>query len=66
LEKFIAEFGVESIRFLTADREFASKEWLAYLVEKKIAYRLPLKANYQITNKRGQLIRASRRIIKQS
>lgn len=59
LEKFIAEFGVESIRFVTADREFASKEWLVYLVKKKISYRLRIKANYQITNKRGQLIRAS-------
>lgn len=27
LEKFIAEFGVETIRFVTADREFASQEW---------------------------------------
>ncbi len=60
LDKFIAEFGVESIRFVTADREFASKEWLAYLVKKKIPYRLRIKASCQITNKRGQLIRASK------
>jgi len=60
LEKFIAEFGVESIRFVTADREFCSKEWLAYLIEKKISYRLRIKANYQITNARGELIRASK------
>lgn len=60
LEKFIAEFGVESIRFVTADREFASKEWLAYLVKKKIAYRLRIKASYQITNKRGVFVRASK------
>lgn len=60
LEKFIAEFGVKSIRFVTADREFCSKEWLVYLIEKKISYRLRIKANYQITNARGELIRAAK------
>lgn len=60
LEKFITEFGVESIRFVTADREFCSKEWLAYLIEKKISYRLRIKASYQISNARGELVRASR------
>jgi len=60
LEKFIAEFGLESIRFVTADREFCSKEWLSYLIEKKISYRLRIKANYQITNAKGELVRASR------
>jgi hypothetical protein len=60
LEKFIAQFGIESIRFVTADREFCSKEWLAFLIQKKIAYRLRIKANHQITNARGELIRAAR------
>lgn len=60
LQKFIDEFGVESIRFVTADREFCSKEWLAYLIENKISYRLRIKASYQITNARGKIMRASR------
>lgn len=60
LEKFIDEFGVESIRFVTADREFCSKDWLEFLIDRKIPYRLRIKANYQITNARGQLMRASR------
>jgi len=60
LEKFIGEFGVESIRFVTADREFCAREWLGYLIEKKISYRLPIKANYQITNAKGKMIRASK------
>ena len=60
LEKFIDEFGATSIRFVTADREFCSNQWLSYLIEKKISYRLRIKANYQITNARGELIRASR------
>ena len=60
LEKFIAEFGLESIRFVTADREFCSKEWLDYLVENEISYRLRIKANYQISNAGGELISASK------
>ncbi len=60
LEEFIAAFGVKSIRFVTADREFCSKEWLKYLIEKQISYRLRIKANYQITNAGGGLIRASK------
>jgi transposase len=59
LQKFIDEFTAESIRCVTADREFCSKDWLAYLVENKIAFRLRIKASYQITNSRGRLIRAS-------
>lgn len=60
LEKFIAEFGLESIGFVTADREFCSKEWLEFLIKKKISYRLRIKANYQITNAKGERIRASK------
>ncbi len=60
LEKFIAECGVESIRYVTADREFCAKEWLSYLIAKKIPYRLRIKANYQITNAKGKMIRASK------
>ncbi len=60
LQKFVDEFGVSSIRFVTADREFCSKAWLEFLIENKISYRLRIKANYQITNARGKLIRASR------
>lgn len=60
LERFIAEFQMESIKFVTADREFCSKEWLGYLIEKRISYRLRIKANYQITNAKGELIRASK------
>ena len=60
LQKFIDEFGEESIRFVTADREFCSKAWLKHLIEKKISYRLRIKANHQITNARGTKVRASR------
>lgn len=60
LKQFIDEFGASSIRFVTADREFASKDWIDYLVEEKIEFRLRIKASYQITSSRGKLIRASK------
>lgn len=59
LQKFIDEFGAESIRFVTADREFCSKAWLKYLIENEISYRLRIKASYRITNARGTQVRAS-------
>jgi len=60
IEQFLEEFHVGSIRFVSADREFASKEWLKYLVDQKIGFRLRIKANARITDKRGKLIRASK------
>jgi hypothetical protein len=60
LEKFITEFGLESIGFVTADREFCSKEWLGFLIKSKISYRLRIKANNQISNAKGELMRASK------
>ena len=59
MQQFIDKFGAGSIRFVAADREFASKEWLAYLVKNKIGLRLRIKANTLITDKRGRSIHAS-------
>ena len=36
LEKYLAIFGVASIRFVTCDREFASHQWLNYLNHRRI------------------------------
>lgn len=60
VQQFVDEFGAESIEFVTADREFASHEWLTYLVERKISFRLRIKANTLITDKRGRRIHASK------
>lgn len=60
IEQFIAEFGTDGIGFVTADREFASTEWLDFLVRRRISFRLPIKANARITDKRGKLMRASK------
>jgi len=60
LEQFLAEFPAAGVRFVTADREFASVKWLKYLVDRKIGFRLRIKANARITDKRGKSIRASK------
>jgi hypothetical protein len=60
VEQFIAEFGADGIDFVTADREFASKEWLDFLVKHRISFRLRIKANVRITDKGGKLMRASK------
>lgn len=60
IEQFLAEFTADQIRFVSADREFASQKWLKYLVEQKIGFRLRIKANARITDKHGKPIRASK------
>lgn len=60
IERFLEEFAADQIRFASADREFASVKWLRYLVERKIGFRLRIKANARITDKRGNSIRASK------
>ena len=60
VQQLIDEFGAEGIKFIGADREFASKEWLAFLVKNKIGFRLRIKANTLMTDKRGRSIYASK------
>lgn len=60
IEQFVEEFGAAGIRFVAADREFASHKWLKYLVDRRIGFRLRIKANARITDKHGKPIRASR------
>ena len=60
IAQFLEEFGADQIRFVSADREFASKDWLQYLVARKIGFRLRIKANVRITDKRGKTVRASK------
>jgi hypothetical protein len=60
LEKYLDIFSPSSIKFVTADREFASKVWIDYLAHKKIGFCLRIKANTRITDKRGKRLRADR------
>jgi Transposase DDE domain. len=54
LENYLAIFPASSIKFVTADREFASRKWIDYLAEKKIGFCLKIKANARISDKSGK------------
>jgi hypothetical protein len=60
LQKYLEIFPASSIKFVTADREFASRAWIDYLAHRKIGFCLRIKANTRITDKGGKLMRAGR------
>lgn len=60
LERFLEQFPAASVAYLCADREFVGKEWLAYLVEKGIGFRIRLRNNTQVPNARGEKVSVKR------
>ena len=44
LERFMALLGKERVRFITADREFIGREWIGWLLEQGLAFRIRVKA----------------------
>jgi hypothetical protein len=60
LSEFDRLFGFDSIDFLCADREFVSKKLFAYMKNNRIDFRIRLRANTLISNRRGQMVRATR------
>lgn len=54
LQRFLAVFGKEQITFLCADREFASRDWIAWLRNAGVSFRLRLKSDVLVTNGRGE------------
>ena len=45
LNRFIRLFGVKSIAFLTADREFIGQDWWQFLIDYKMPFYIRLRAN---------------------
>jgi hypothetical protein len=60
LDEFGHLFGFSSIAYLCADREFIGKVWFAYLRRHGIACRIRIRANTQVTNRRGLAVEARR------
>ncbi len=58
IEDYLELFPLLSISYVCADREFASLKWLEFLTRKKIPYRLRIKANHELTDKRGKAMKA--------
>ena len=55
MEKFIATFGVSSISWLLADREFIGKKWFKFLRQQNIPFRIRVKQNFQVSAKKGPI-----------
>lgn len=60
VEDYLKLFSLESIAYICADREFASRAWLEFLTAREIPFRLRIKAHHAITDKRGRQMRASK------
>lgn len=54
LGRFVALFGRERIRFLTADREFIGFDWIAWLLQEKIPFRIRIKAGEYLLHPDGR------------
>ena len=58
MQQFLDLFGAKRWRFLTADREFIGKNWISWLQEKKLAFRIRIKAGEYLTHGDGRRLRA--------
>ncbi len=58
MNDFLRLFTAADIRYVCADREFASRAWLEFLTREKIPYRLRIKANHELTDKHGKPMKA--------
>lgn len=53
LARWFETFPCQPVAFLLGDREFVGRDWLAYLLQRKLPFRLRLKANVNLTSTRG-------------
>jgi hypothetical protein len=60
VQEFINKFGVSSILFLLADREFIGKAWFNYLIKQGIDFRIRIKDNTLVHNRRGMVVAVCR------
>jgi hypothetical protein len=60
LDEFLKVFGTAAIRYLCADREFIGKDRFSYPVTKQIDFRIRVRANTQLTTRRGKRVAAGR------
>lgn len=58
LQQFVRLFGVNYLRFVTADREFIGRDWVAWLLSEKVPFRIRIKAGEWLLAKDGREKRA--------
>ncbi len=54
LGRFLALFGRERMRFVTADREFIGFDWVAWLLRQKVPFRIRIKAGEYLLHQDGR------------
>lgn len=60
MTEFVDLFGVGSILYLCADREFIGKTWFQWLMQKQIDFRIRIRENTLMPNGRGERVAAWR------
>ena len=59
MERYDRLFGMDSIDFLVADREFIGHEWLSYLNRNRIVYHIRIRENFDVVlAKNGKVVKA--------
>lgn len=51
MERFLSTFPIDQIKYLTADREFKGKDWIKYLLKRKIPFRIRIPNNTKVFNR---------------
>ena len=49
LSRFVRLFGAQKVRFVTADREFIGRDWVAWLLKERVPFRIRIKAGEWLT-----------------
>jgi hypothetical protein len=53
MRRYLDLFGVESIRFLLADREFVGREWMDFLSENNVPFAIRVRGDMRVTTDQG-------------
>jgi len=59
LSQFLTLFSQERIAYITADREFIGAEWIAWLLAKRVPFRIRLRKDDRVTDAKGQVWEAA-------
>jgi len=57
MRRYLDLFGVGSIRFLLADREFVGREWMDFLSENNVPFAIRLRGDMRVTTDQGHELR---------
>lgn len=55
MNRFLVIFGIDRMDYLAVDREFIGHEWIDYLIENKIKFRIRIKKNTRINRQQGAM-----------